>query len=149
MLKVGCWNLPPGADEWHWIPVPEPPPPPPPPGRCPVGNPQARGPLPHGPNRFDATPAVCRADWTPDCYKGRYCHPVACEGPDGAEERTFCENELMGGPSPVWELRDHTGNLGVVLEDGWFGRLTGRGEGDLRWCFKNGKACSKWLKVSR
>ena len=147
-LVTECWHRPPGED-WQFIPKPPPPPPPPPPGRCPVGTPQARGPIPHGNNRFDATPAVCRADWTPDCFTGRYCHPMACEGPDSADDRTFCEQELMGGTHPVWDLWNSTGNLGVQLEDGWFGRLTGHGEGDLFWCFLNRKACSKKLPVSR
>ena len=135
------------------------PPPPPPAGRCPQGKPQARGPLPHGPGVYDATPAVCKADWTPECYTGRYCHPVACEGADNAEDRKFCEEQLMGGTAPVWELRVTEGNLCLVPHE-WFGiiggpkggrcrRGAGSGKGRLRWHFPNGKATSKWVDVAR
>ena len=138
---------------------PPPPPPPPPQGRCPQGKPQARGPIPHGRGVWDATPAVCKPDWTPDCYTGRYCHPVACEGPDSADDREFCEEQLMGGTAPVWELDVSEGSLCLVPSE-WFAILGGKkggfcrrgsgsGKARLRWCFPNGKACSKWIEVSR
>lgn len=97
---------------------------------------------------YDATPAVCNADWTPDCYTGRYCHPVACEGEEHAAQRELCETELMGVWKPEWKLKH--GDRGLYLvPHRWFGIVRGKGEDELRWCFPNGRACSKWRKVVR
>jgi hypothetical protein len=50
--------------------------------------------------------------------------------------------------SPVWEMRNATGDLRIELEDGWMGRLYGSGSGQVRACYPNGNACSAWLEVS-
>jgi hypothetical protein len=139
-----CWNLPPGG-EWSWIPkTPEPPPPPP----C-TPTPQARIYVLWNTQRattYDATPAICRCpELTPPCYEGRYCHPVACEGdPDRLQK----ERELMGGDKPIWTLKVYSGNLRLI-PDPWKGVVAGRGTGQIWWCFENGNACSKKLRVER
>jgi hypothetical protein len=95
----------------------------------------------------DATPAECGCENCNEkpCYEGRYCCPVACEGdPDRLEK----ERELMGGDAPVWTLAVESGTLRLV-NDPWKGVVIGTGTGTLYWCFPNGHACSKKLRVER
>lgn len=110
------------------------------------GSPQARV-YWRDPNRTaDATPAVCnpkRCDRIG--YAGRYCCPV---WPEDHPNRWKCEVELMGGDVPVWYVTSSSGALYLAPTD-WFGQVRGQGEGEVWWCFPNGKACSKKLPVSR
>jgi hypothetical protein len=101
-----------------------------------------------GKNIADATPRVCRAPKheVPDCYTGRYCHPVACEGDPTRLEK---EIALMGGDKPVWELEVISGNLRWHYVNDWKAKVTGRGKGRLRWWFENRDARSKWLQIER
>jgi len=123
---------------------------PPPIGKCPKGTPQARINWHQKGTKWiaDGTPAVCGANYTPDCYKGRACHPVACEGEANSELRRFCETQLMGGVKPVWELQVYSGTLSLAPHD-WFGIVKGTGKGRLRWSFPNGTATSKWLDIDK
>jgi hypothetical protein len=131
-------------------PTPEPTPTPTPPPVCDLeGRPQARVYWYQGQRTADATPAVCqpgRCNRLP-CYVGRYCCPVTCEDDP---LRGPCEEELMGGELPVWELTVTEGNLRRANGPGeWKFIVRGAGKGYLRWCFPNGKACSRPLSVDR
>jgi len=101
----------------------------------------------HASNRnFDATPKIYNAERCTEVgYPGRLTCPVV---PEGHPEREACEVKLMGGPSPVWEMRNGTGDLRIELDGGWMGRLYGSGSGEIRACYPNGNACSAWLAVS-
>jgi hypothetical protein len=101
----------------------------------------------HASNRnIDATPKIYNADrCTAVGYVNRQTCPVC---PEDCAQRGPCEEELMGGAHPIWEMRNATGNLRVELDGGWFGRLYGNGTGQVRACYPNGRACSEWLEVS-
>lgn len=105
----------------------------------------------HASNRnIDATPKIYNADRCTEVgFVNRQTCPVT---PEGDPRRGPCECELMTGAatekcSPVWEMRNATGNLRIELDDGWFGRLYGNGSGQVRACYLNGRACSAWLDV--
>ena len=68
----------------------------------------------------------------------RRCCPVACEGDPTRLEK---ERELMGGDAPVWTLTVRSGDL-RLSPDPWKGVVRGSGEGTLKGCFPNGKACN-------
>jgi len=93
----------------------------------------------------------CVADFTPKqcafCFceqfnhcmaPNRRCCPVACEGDPTRLEK---ERELMGGDAPVWTLTVRSGDL-RLSPDPWKGVVRGSGEGTLKGCFPNGKACN-------
>jgi hypothetical protein len=100
---------------------------------------------PAGSRNYDATPKIRNADRCTEVgFPGRQTCPVA---PEGDPQRWPCEQELMGGDHPNWEIRNATGGLTIVLVDDWFGRLVGDGTGEIRACYPNGRACSSWLFV--
>jgi hypothetical protein len=101
---------------------------------------------PEGSRNYDATPKIrnaarCDAVGFPP---GRQACPVC---PEGCEQRQVCEQELIGGVSPVWQMQNATGTLRIELEGDWFGRLYGEGTGEIRACYPNGAVCSAWLGV--
>ena len=95
---------------------------------------------------YDATPKIYNAERCTEVgYVNRQTCPVATEGDP---QRGPCEEKLMGGKSPVWEMRNATGDLRIELDGGWMGRLYGTGSGEIRACYPNGNACSAWQGVS-
>jgi len=70
---------------------------------------------------------------------------------EGCEQRLICEQTLMGGPYPLWELQVDDGTLRwdyANPEHPWQARLFGVGQGQIRSLFPNLKAASPWLKLS-
>ena len=128
-------------------PTPEPTPTPVPVCRASLrGEPKMDINLHAGVRNIDATPKIYNGERCTEVgYTGRMTCPVL---PEGHPDRGVCEEKLMGGPSPVWQMRNNTGDLRIELDDGWMGRLYGTGTGDVRACYPNGAACSDWLAVS-
>lgn len=98
------------------------------------------------------------ADATPRIINGARCDQVGFPGrikcpvvPDGHPERTACETAQMGGPKPVWELQEYEGaDLGWGYDDSdWKAVIWGKGNGRIRACYANGRACSVWLEIAK
>lgn len=95
----------------------------------------------------DSTPRLVNAERCARVgYAGRVTCPVV---PDEHPERGICEEVLMGGPRPLYELERTEGDLRWDYEDGWKARIIGTGKGRIRACWPNGKACSAWLEIER
>jgi hypothetical protein len=100
------------------------------------------------PRVADSTPLIINAD---RCRAIGYGDRVACPVVrDEDPQRLVCEQALMGGPAPLYELVVDSGGLRWWYDDEehpWKARIGGEGKGRLRGCYPNGKVCSDWIEL--